>query len=109
MSVEHELGELRGELTGLKEEQRRLNASVKEMNNCFYHFTQKFPEILDKKVEGKVGWVRYIWITGTLIAILSTIVGLTWDMAERADHRSQRNEVRIYTLEAVHPTIEDTP
>lgn len=107
MSVEYELGELRGELNGLKEEQKRLNTSICEFSSCFHKFKNDFQRYYEDKTDSKVGWRQYIWITGALVIILTAVIGLTFDMAEEADHRSQLNELRIEEIQEAHPNILD--
>lgn len=112
MSVEHELGQLTGELNGVKREQCNIKQGLDELRTEIIKLSETMPvkcaaqkDVCNTKIDGKVGWRNYLWITAVLITVVGTLLGITYGMADVAEHRSQINEYRIDRLEKVQPEM----
>ena len=109
MTMEHELGELKGELSGVKQEQRRLNEVIIDLDHNLSTFTKQVTDqcfnscrLNNFDMNRKMDWKHYIWVTAILVSIFGAALGITFRMAESTDHRARENTARISRLENTH-------
>jgi len=107
MSIEQELGEIRGELRGILREQQRsiedaqtLSTAVDSLTKAIGELPQRLPcisrlETCHSKIEEKLSWKPYMWITGLLFAIMVSTMSVVWSKALDAHDLASKATVII--------------